>query len=41
MGRQNRAVMEKCPTGVIVYRGKSAPDPRQPGRKSAEQVVRT
>jgi Na+-translocating ferredoxin:NAD+ oxidoreductase RNF subunit RnfB len=38
---QTKAAMEKCPTGVIVYRGKSAPEPRQPGRKSAEQVVRT
>ncbi len=27
--------MDKCPTGVIVYRGKTAPAPRQPGQKAA------
>jgi len=27
--------MEKCPTGVIVYRGKSAPAPKQPEEKHA------
>ncbi len=27
--------MDKCPTGVIVYRGKSAPAPRPPGQKPA------
>ena len=32
---KTEAAMTKCPTGVIVYRGKSAPQPRQPARKSA------
>ncbi len=32
---QTKAAMEKCPTGVIVYRGKSAPEPRQPVSKAA------
>lgn len=27
------AALNKCPTGVIVYRGKTAPAPRQPGEK--------
>ncbi|HDS84602.1 MAG TPA: RnfABCDGE type electron transport complex subunit B [Phycisphaerales bacterium] len=27
--------MDKCPTGVIVYRGKTAPAPRQPKQKAA------
>jgi electron transport complex protein RnfB len=30
---QNEAAMNKCPTGVIVYRGKTAPAPRQPKSK--------
>jgi electron transport complex protein RnfB len=30
---QNEAAMNKCPTGVIVYRGKTAPAPRQPKPK--------
>lgn len=29
---------EKCPTGVIVYRGKSAPAPRAAGQKSAAKT---
>jgi electron transport complex protein RnfB len=32
---QTEAAMEKCPTGVIVYRGKSAPEPCQPVSKAA------
>jgi electron transport complex protein RnfB len=27
--------MDKCPTGVIVYRGKDAPEPRPAGQKPA------
>jgi RnfABCDGE-type electron transport complex B subunit len=34
-GEQTEAAYNKCPTGVIVYRGKSAPSPRQPGEKTA------
>jgi Na+-translocating ferredoxin:NAD+ oxidoreductase RNF subunit RnfB len=30
-----QAAMDKCPTGVIVYRGKSAPQPRPAGQKAA------
>jgi electron transport complex protein RnfB len=30
---QNEAALNKCPTGVIVYRGKTAPAPRQPKAK--------
>ncbi len=30
---ENEAAMNKCPTGVIVYRGKSAPAPREPKTK--------
>ena len=29
------AAMTKCPTGVIVYRGPTAPEPRQPKEKKA------
>jgi ferredoxin len=32
---QTETTMEKCLTGVIVYRGKSAPEPRMPGKKPA------
>jgi H+/Na+-translocating ferredoxin:NAD+ oxidoreductase subunit B len=32
---QNEAACNKCPTGVIVYRGKAAPAPRPPKAKSA------
>jgi electron transport complex protein RnfB len=32
---QTETAMNKCPTGVIVYRGKSAPESRQPAKKSA------
>ncbi len=34
-GEQAETAMEKCPTGVIVYHGKSAPAPRQPKQKPA------
>jgi hypothetical protein len=30
---QSEAAYNKCPTGVIVYRGKSAPAPREPKPK--------
>ena len=30
-----QAAMDKCPTGVIVYRGQTAPADRQPGQKAA------
>ncbi|HNY77908.1 MAG: RnfABCDGE type electron transport complex subunit B [Sedimentisphaerales bacterium] len=33
---ENEAAMNKCPTGVIVCRGKTAPPPREPKAKSAE-----
>jgi len=32
---QTEAALNKCPTGVIVYRGRSAPQPRQPRQKAA------
>jgi RnfABCDGE-type electron transport complex B subunit len=32
---QTETAMDKCPTGVIVYRGRTAPQPRQPGKKPA------
>ena len=35
---QTEAAYNKCPTGVIVYRGKSAPAPRQPARKEEVAV---
>jgi electron transport complex protein RnfB len=31
---KTETAMNKCPTGVIVYRGKSAPEPRQPTKKA-------
>ncbi len=34
-GGQTEAAYNKCPTGVIVYRGKSALAPRQPAEKTA------
>lgn len=30
---QTETALNKCPTGVIIYVGKSAPEPRQPGKK--------
>jgi len=32
-GEETETAMTKCPTGVIVYRGPSAPEPRQPKEK--------
>ena len=32
---QSETAMTKCPTGVILYRGKSAPSPRPAGQKAA------
>jgi Na+-translocating ferredoxin:NAD+ oxidoreductase RNF subunit RnfB len=34
-----QTAMDKCPTGVIVYRGQNAPAPRQPGEKAAAKAV--
>lgn len=34
-GEQAETAMNKCPTGVIVYRGKTAPAPRAAGQKAA------
>lgn len=34
-GEKTETAMTKCPTGVIVYRGPSAPEPRQPKEKVA------
>ena len=36
---ETAAAMEKCPTGVIVYCGKTAPAPRPPGEKPATAKV--
>ena len=30
---ENEAALNKCPTGVIVYRGRTAPPPRDPRAK--------
>lgn len=35
-GEKNDAAMSKCPTGVILYRGKNAPSPRQPAETSRQ-----
>jgi len=32
---QTETALNKCPTGVIVYRGRTAPEPRQPSKKPA------
>jgi len=32
---QAETAMEKCPTGVIIYVGPNAPEPRQPKQKTA------
>jgi RnfABCDGE-type electron transport complex B subunit len=37
-GEQTETAMTKCPTGVIVYRGKNAPTPRQPKQKAAAKA---
>lgn len=36
---QTETAMTKCPTGVIVYHGKDAPEPRQPKQKPAVAKV--
>ncbi len=36
---QTETAMTKCPTGVIVYRGKSAPAPRPPKEKPAPKAM--
>jgi electron transport complex protein RnfB len=33
-GEKGETAMKKCPTGVIVYRGKNAPEPRKAGEKA-------
>jgi electron transport complex protein RnfB len=35
INENTETAMQKCPTGVIVYRGKSAPVEKQPARKSS------
>lgn len=35
---QTITAMDKCPTGVIVYRGKNAPEPRPAGQKAAARA---
>jgi Na+-translocating ferredoxin:NAD+ oxidoreductase RNF subunit RnfB len=39
LNEQSETAMNKCPTGVIVYRGPTAPDPRQPGEKPAPAAM--
>jgi electron transport complex protein RnfB len=34
-GEETEEAYNKCPTGVIIYVGKSAPNPRQPAKKTA------
>jgi len=36
---QTETAFNKCPTGVIVYLGKTAPAPRQPGEKQQKAVT--
>ena len=36
---QTLTAMDKCPTGVIVYRGKNAPEPRPAGQKAAAKTT--
>jgi ferredoxin len=36
---QTETAMNKCPTGVIVYRGKNAPPPRPPKQKQAAKTA--
>lgn len=36
---QTKTAMNKCPTGVIVLRGPSAPEPRQPDKKTAAAIA--
>ncbi|MHC4540068.1 MAG: hypothetical protein ACYS74_09855 [Planctomycetota bacterium] len=35
MTEKEEAAMNKCPTKVIIYRGKTAPEPPQPHSKTA------
>jgi ferredoxin len=35
---KTETALNKCPTGVIVYRGKTAPPPRQPKQKTAAEA---
>jgi len=35
---QTETAMKKCPTGVIVCRGKSVPEPRQPNKETTTAV---
>jgi hypothetical protein len=37
LNEQSETAMNKCPTGVIVYRGPTAPEPRQPKEKPREK----
>ena len=36
---QTKAAMEKCPTGVIIFRGKSAPERGQPFSKAVAALT--
>lgn len=36
---QTLTAMDKCPTGVIVYHGKNAPEPRPAGQKAAAKAT--
>jgi len=36
---QTDTAMNKCPTGVIIYCGKSAPEPRQPAKKTEKATT--
>jgi len=36
---QTETALNKCPTGVIVFRGPSAPEPRQPAKKPAAAIA--
>ena len=38
MTEKEEAAMKKCPTKVIIYRGKTAPEPEQPASKAAAAV---
>jgi RnfABCDGE-type electron transport complex B subunit len=38
-GEQTETAASKCPTGVIVLRGPSAPEPREPRKKATEKSV--
>ena len=36
---QTETALNKCPTGVIIYVGKSAPEPRQPAKKAEKAAT--